>query len=56
MKYTLKPVESWFSSLKHKVMDKKKHRREDNEEDDDGDVNSRWSYHTFLKRIRPIYR
>ena len=24
MKYTLKPVESWFSSLKHKVMDKKK--------------------------------
>ena len=30
-------------------MDKKKRQREDNEKDDD--VNTRWSYHSYLKKI-----
>ena len=36
-------------------MDKKKRKKEDNAEDDDGDVNTRWTYHGYLKKIRKIY-
>ena len=55
VKFNNQPVESWFSSLKHKNMDKKKHRKEDNAEDDDGDVDGRWSYHTYINKTRKIY-
>ena len=56
LKITLQPVESWFGTLKHKNMDKRRHRREDEAEKDDGDVMSRWSYHRFIEKIRPIYK
>ena len=36
-------------------MDKKKRKKEDNAEDDDGDVDTRWTYHGYLKKIRKIY-
>ena len=55
-KIILQSVEAWFSTLKHKNMDKKKHRREDEAEKDDGDVMERWSYHRFIEKIRDIYK